>query len=327
MRLNSKDETLKRNYIQTYQYLIKEYEQIKKKEHAIYKTVKEFYKAHRTCPQTFLKYHARYKQSGGKDSSLVPGKRGPKYRTRRASSELERLVLEIRDRGCNKYEIHSILKAKLGQQAPSPSGIYNILVRHNKNKRSVKMQEVKRQIMKEKAGELGHIDSHHLSKDTIRGDKQRYYIVCVVDSCSRVAWAEVVEDLKALTVMFAGLRCLNYLASEYDIKFAEVLTDNGAEFGTKVSVNKDQHPFERMLKELGIKHRYTQPYRPQTNGKVERFWRTLNEDLIERTDFDDIEEFKKELMQYLLYYNKMRPHQALNGKTPDDVAASCQRIM
>ena len=36
---------------------------------------------------------------------------------------------------------------------------------------------------------------------------------------------------------------------------------------------------ERMLKELGIKHRYTRPYRPQTNGKIERFWRTLNEDL------------------------------------------------
>ena len=46
------------------------------------------------------------------------------------------------------------------------------------------------------------------------------------------------------------------------------------------------HPMERMLLELGITHRYTRPYRPQTNGKVERFWRTLNEDLLEGTTFE-----------------------------------------
>ena len=326
MRLNSDDKTLKKNYIQVYQYLIKEYEQVKNKVHDKYKTVGEFYSAHNTCRQTFLKYYARYKQSGNDLMLLLPGKRGPKYKTRRAGPEITQLVLEIRDRGCNKYEIHSILAAKLGYKAPSPSGIYNILVRNNKNRLSVKMQETKRQIIKEKAGELGHIDCHHLSKDTIKNDGKRYYLVCVVDSCTRVAWAEVVEDITALTVMFATLRCLNYIAKDYSIKFAEVLTDNGPEFGPRGSANKDQHPFERMLKEMGIKHRYTMPYRPQTNGKAERFWRTLNEDLIEGTDFDDIEEFRRELEQYLLYYNKMRPHQALDGKTPLIFANSCQRI-
>ena len=79
---------------------------------------------------------------------------------------------------------------------------------------------------------------------------------------------------------------------------------------------KEHHPFERMLIEIGIKHRYTKPYRPQTNGKVERFWRTLQEDLIEETDFDSLEEFKDELMQYLVYYNHQRPHQGIDGKTP-----------
>ncbi|TKB97410.1 transposase, partial [Pedobacter cryotolerans] len=69
-----------------------------------------------------------------------------------------------------------------------------------------------------------------------------------------------------------------------------------------------------------IVHRYTRPYRPQTNGKVERFWRTLKEDLIEETDFDTIEELKDELMQYMLYYNQQRPHQGINGKTPAEMA-------
>ena len=71
--------------------------------------------------------------------------------------------------------------------------------------------------------------------------------------------------------------------------------------------------------ELGIKHRYTRPYRPQTNGKVERFWRTLQEDLIHETDFDTLEELKDELFQYLYYYNNERPHQGIGGKKPIDM--------
>ena len=93
-----------------------------------------------------------------------------------------------------------------------------------------------------------------------------------------------------------------------------MLTDNGAEVASPR--NKAGHPMERMLLELGIAHRYTRPYRPQTNGKVERFWRTLNEDLLEGTTFESVEELKEELMQYLLYYNTERPHQGLGGKTP-----------
>lgn len=326
MRNNSNDKTLKKNYIQKYQYLIGEYEQIKRKEHAQYKTVGEFYKAHGTCRQIFLKYYARYKQGGDDVALLLPGKRGPKYQFRRISSEIEELILEARERGCGKYEIHSILKAQLGHKTPSPSGIYNVLARNNKNKLTVKMKEEKQRIIKDKAGEMGHIDCHHLSKDMILGNKNKYYLVGVMDDCTRIVWVEVLEDIKSLTVMFGALRCFNYIANDYDIKFAEMLSDNGPEFGPRGSKNKGNHPFERMLIEMGIKHRYTRPYRPQTNGKIERFWRTLNEDLIEGTDFDNIEEFKEQLVQYLLYYNKMRPHQGLNGQTPLIFANSCQRI-
>ena len=80
--------------------------------------------------------------------------------------------------------------------------------------------------------------------------------------------------------------------------------------------NKTHHPMDRMLQEMGIKHRYTRPYRPQTNGKIERFWRTLNEDLLDETTFESVEELKEELVEYLLYYNTERPHQGLGGKSP-----------
>ncbi|MFM2445024.1 MAG: hypothetical protein RJB09_2210, partial [Pseudomonadota bacterium] len=104
------------------------------------------------------------------------------------------------------------------------------------------------------------------------------------------------------------------LKTHYGVQFAEVLTDNGAEFVNKA--NPQDHPFEAMLLELGVKHRYTRPYRPQTNGKVERFWRTLDDDVIDGTTFDDLDHFKKELFDYMIYYNNFRPHQALGGVTP-----------
>ena len=325
MRINTQDLTLARNYIQKYQFLIKEYELVKAKKHPEYKFVKDFCKAHDTDRRSFLKYYNRYKQSGNK-IDLLPRKRGPKWKTRRFLPYIENKVTALREKGNNRYEIVSILKPELKQFTPSPSGVYNILRRYGMNRLKPKMKEEKRRIIKEKAGELGHIDTHYLNKGIVHNDNKRYYLVCVIDSCTRVAWAEVVEDLKSLTVMFSVLKCLNIIADHYQIKFKEVLTDNGPEFGKMESQNKREHPFERMLMEIGIKHRYIKPYRPQTNGKVERFWRTIEEDLFEDTYFESLAHLKEELLQYLYYYNHERPHQGIDGKSPVEFAENCPRI-
>jgi len=161
---------------------------------------------------------------------------------------------------------------------------------------------------------MGHVDCHYLSKDLLIQDKKRYYLVGIIDDCTRLAWAEVVNNIKSLTVMFASLKGMNMLHSQYQIQFQEMLSDNGSEFKSKN--NLEGHPYEKMLVEMGIKHRYTRPYRPQTNGKIERFWRTLNEDLIDGTTFENIEEFKKELFEYMFYYNEYRMHSSLGNITP-----------
>ncbi|HLL44922.1 MAG TPA: integrase core domain-containing protein [Segetibacter sp.] len=319
MRDNRKDTTIWRNYIEKYRFLIREYEQVKRKEHPVYKLAQDFYRAHDTCGKSFLKYYNRFKQSG-KASDLEPRKRGPKYKTRRPLKFIENKVIELRQRGNSKLEIVNILKPSLHKFTPSASGVYNICKRYGLNCLSAKMKQNKRKIIKEKMGQLGHIDCHHLSKSIIRGESRKLYLVCVVDDHSRLAWAEVTEDITSLTVMFAALKCINMLNDQYKIKFGEILSDNGPEFGPKDSKQKYGHPFERMLLELGIKHRYCRPYRPQTNGKVERFWRTLQEDLIRETDFDSLEELKDELIQYLYYYNHHRPHQGIEGKVPADMA-------
>ena len=177
------------------------------------------------------------------------------------------------------------------------------------------MLEEKRRIIKERLGELGHVDLHQLSRDCFLAPPEKpAYIVSLVDSCSRLAWAEVVESKKALPVMFKTLKLVNTLNARYGLAFAEIMTDNGAEFAARKQPL--DHPFETMLLELGIIHRYTRPYRPQTNGKVERFWRTLEDDLVEGATFDDLAHFSNELLEYLIYYNEFRPHQALNHATP-----------
>src|SRR5271169_6195022 len=84
MRINTSDQTLKKNYVQKYQFIMAEYEEVKAKKHPVYKRAKDFYQAHSTCPQTFLKYRARYLQSGGQIEALLPEKRGPRFVTRRS---------------------------------------------------------------------------------------------------------------------------------------------------------------------------------------------------------------------------------------------------
>ena len=313
MRNNSEDRTIHRNLIQKHRFLIGEYELVKAGKHPHFRFLEDFYRFHGTNRQTFLKYLHRYRQTG-EEESLLPQKRGPKWKSRRTLPYIEQKVLAERRKDINRYEIYAILKPILKQHTPAPSTIYAILRRNGLNRLSRPMKQSKRKIIKTRAGELGHLDAHHLSRDLLLDSSRRRYLVGLVDSCTRLAWCEVVEDVKSLSVMFATLKSINLLNAEYGIRFEAILTDNGPEMASKRNVQR--HPMERMLLELGIKHRYTRPYRPQTNGKVERFWRTLNEDLIEGTTFENAEELKDELQQYMLYYNTARPHQSLGGKTP-----------
>ncbi len=321
----SNDKTIERYLIKRYLCYVKDYEKVKNKNHPTYRFVKDFYEANGLKRQLFLKFYNRFKQTGD-TKSLLPQKRGPKYRTRSPIQFIINKVIKLRELGNNKYQIHALLLPILKDNTPSFSGIYNILKRAKLNILTPKIKKQKREIVKNKIGEMAHIDCHFLPKGTIKNYNKRLYIVGLIDDCSRLILMEIVEDIKALTVMFATLKMLNIFAAHYDIKFAEVLSDNGKEFGIKNSKSKDNHPFEYMLKTMGIKHRYTRPYRPQTNGKIERFWRTLKDDLLEDYQFESIEDLKEELLQYNYYYNHERPHQALNGKSPFKFSENCEKI-
>lgn len=303
---------------------INEYEAIKQKTSSKFKYVKDFCKFYHFSHQNFMKIYHRYKANPCK-YSLVPQKRGPKYQKRRTDIAIENLVKQLRQKGNNRYEIRNILLNSGIKLAPSPSTIYNICKRHKLNRLSKVQKSERRSYIMSKVGELVHIDCHQLPKGiTITEPDKTYYLLGVIDDLSRICWLELLENKKALTVMFAVLKAFNLLKSTYNIEIETVMTDNGAEFGSgKDAKNKDEHPFERLLMEMNMKHKYTKPYRPQTNGKIERFWKTLKEDFEEDSLFNDIEDLKEEILGYIVYYNEHRPHSSLNGLTPKEFLQKC----
>lgn len=206
MRHNSEDKTLERNCKERWKNVIKEYEEIKVKKHTRYRFVGELFKAQSISRQLFNKIYNKYRSSG-KEEYLLPQTRGPKWRSRRIDVAIEEEVIEERKKGLNKYEICDILSRRHGRRVVSPSCIYKISKRNGMNILREEEKEIKRKIIKENPGELGHIDCHYISKGLIGDEsKKQYYLVCVIDSCTRIAWAEVLEDIKSLSVMFATMR-------------------------------------------------------------------------------------------------------------------------
>ncbi len=270
---------------------IEEYLAIKEKRSKRFKTVQEFCEYHKFSHQNFMKIYHRYLANPCPES-LLPQKRGPKYQTRRTDIEVENMIIELRKLGNNRYNIKQILKKKYANLAPSETTIYNICKRNNLNRLRKTEKEEKRRIIMSKIGELAHIDLHQIPKGiTIAEPNKTYYLLGVIDDYTRLCWLELLDDKTALTVMFATLKAFNMLRMRYDFEIDTVMTDNGAEFGSgRFAKNKDTHPFERLLTEMEMKHLYTKPYTPKTNGKIERFWKTLIEEFLEDSLFEDEED-------------------------------------
>lgn len=104
---------------------VQEYELIKQKKSRLFKTVEEFCQFHKFSRQNFLKIYWRY-QNNPTLESLIPQKRGPRFKTRRTDLIIEKRVIELRELGNNKYEIKEILKQEFDKLAPCPTTIYNM---------------------------------------------------------------------------------------------------------------------------------------------------------------------------------------------------------
>ena len=314
-RAKGQDATLERRHILSMLKNIEGYELVKNKNHPRYKTANDFYDGIGVCKQNFLKYYRRYINANREVASLIPHKTGRKFREElNYSKELIEEVKEIRSKGFNKFDLQIKLLSRLGIKL-SPSSIYRLLKKLNINRLNPKIKENKRIIIKMHAGEMGNIDIHYVSKETVKelGNK-KIYILGIIDAYSRICWLEVIDSIKAIDVMFASMEILMRIKERYNIQFESIMSDNGAEFSSRG--DKKGHPFEKMLTFYDIKHIYTKPCRPQTNGKIERFWKTLEDELLSGEKFETLEEFKQHILGYVVYYNEHRIHQGINNIMP-----------
>ena len=134
------------------------------------------------------------------------------------------------------------------------------------------------------------------------------YLHHAVDDHSRLAYSEILNDERKETAAAFWQRARAYFA-EHGITVNAVLTDNGACYRSRL-----------WAKSLGedIKHRRTRPYRPQTNGKVERFNRTLLEEWAYASAYLSEADRAAAYPGWLHHYNHHRGHTSLKGKSPID---------
>jgi transposase InsO family protein len=179
-------------------------------------------------------------------------------------------------------------------------------------------------------GELVHVDIKQLGRISVRGAGHRVvghrksqvarridgkirqltgyeYVHVMVDDHSRLAYAEVLDDLTgACAIAFLG-RAVAWFA-ERSVKIRAVMTDNGSCYVS--------HAHRAALRELGLRHLRIKPYRPRTNGKAERFIQTLLNEWAYGRVYGSSAERTAALPLFLDRYNFRRPHGSLGKKAP-----------
>jgi transposase InsO family protein len=133
------------------------------------------------------------------------------------------------------------------------------------------------------------------------------YVHVCIDDATRLAYVEVLGDEKAITAIGFLRRAVAHFAS-YGITTERLITDNGSAYRSTI------HAIA--CRALGIRHLRTRPYRPQTNGKAERFIRTMLAGWAYGAIYRDSTERNSTLSGWLDWYNTRRPHGALSHKPP-----------
>jgi len=140
--------------------------------------------------------------------------------------------------------------------------------------------------------------------------KQSVYLIGFIDDFSRfVTGLGLYMTQKADNVLEVFRRAV----SEYKVP-SEMLTDNGRQYTSW----RGHAQFEKEMHRMEIKHIRSQPHHPQTQGKIERFWKTIKEEFFSRTLFEGFEDMQNRTKLWIQYYNFRRPHQGIGGLCPSD---------
>jgi len=268
--------------------------------------------------QTAHKWWRRWQHEG--EAGLRDRSSRPHHSPTRTSRSVERRVEALRrSRKLGPARIGGIL------ELPA-STVHQILVRLQLNRLrwlDRPTGRVIRRIHTDRPGELVHVDIKKLGRIPPGGGWRAHgrgnvvdhrsnrvgyaYIHSAVDAHSRLAYSEVLANERADTAIAFMGRALEWFG-DLDVRVERVLTDNGSCYRA--------FEFSRYLTDRGIRHTRTRPRRPQTNGKVERFNRTLLDEWAYVRIYRSETARTRALDHWLHIYNHHRAHTALGGQPP-----------
>jgi transposase InsO family protein len=176
--------------------------------------------------------------------------------------------------------------------------------------------------VRERPGELLHIDVKKLGRipdggghrvrgrvtGTPRAHRGYDYLHVAIDDMSRVAYVAPFDDERGATCARFLLDAAAFFA-RHGVRIERVLTDNARNYTVSSA-------FATAIAEIGARHKRTRPFRPQTNGKAERFNKTLLAEWAYVRRYDTNQARLDALPGFVDRYNRTRPHGSLNGQSP-----------
>jgi len=261
--------------------------------------------------RTAYKWLRRAREEG--DVGLADRSSRPRRCPRRTEAAREAAVLELRALRMTGPVIARRLRMPR-------STVSRILRRHGQARlRPPEPAEPVRRYERARPGELVHVDVKKLGRiarpgHRVNGDRTtrargigwEFVHVCI-DDATRLAYVEVLDDERGPTAAGFLRRAVAWFARR-KVTVERVLTDNGACYRS--------HLHRSMCARLGVQVCFTRPYRPQTNGKAERFIQTLLREWAYAATFQTSLQRQHALRPWLRYYNLQRPHMALDGRPP-----------
>ncbi|WP_406111570.1 IS481 family transposase [Streptomyces sp. NBC_01003] len=229
---------------------------------------------------------------------------------------------------CELRRSRKLGPARIGPILGMPaSTVHRVLVRHGLNRLAFMDRptgQVIRRYERDQPGDLVHVDVKKLGRipdggghrvlgrqagRTTRKSMGFDYVHSAVDDHTRLAYSEIHADEKAATCADFLRRAAAFFTTLGITRIERVLTDNAWSY-------RKSFAWRQALAELGATGKLTRPYRPQTNGKVERFNRTLLDEWAYLRPYTSNSERSAALTDFLHTYNHHRCHTALAGKPP-----------
>ena len=286
------------------------------------RSIKEAALAAGVSDRTCSKWVARYRQEG--PAGLLDRSCAPRVVHNRTDEHTVQLLGALRRLRFTAPELGELLDMPI-------STISGVLKRIGMGKLGRLGLQPAQRYERERPGELIHIDVKKLGRieggagKRITGRKRNAVarrndangvprlragwdaIHVAVDDATRLAYVEVLPDEKAATAVGFLRRAIKHFAS-YGITVEQVITDNGSPYRSGIH--------QVACRILGIEHLRTRPYRPQTNGKAERFIRTMLNGWAYGAIYSSTADRTAGLDGWLWHYNHRRRHQALGRQTP-----------